>query len=232
MPEPNAMIHLYHCINARSLRPLWTLEEMRLPYELTVLPFPPRALAPEYKQLNPLGTIPLLLDGATRMTESAAICHYLATRHGPSPLAVAVDEPDYGAFLNWTHFGEATLTFPQTLVLRYARFEPAERRQPQVADDYAKWFLARLRAIESILSDGREFLCAQRFTVADISVGYALLLGTVLELDAQYGPRVSAYWQRLAERDGYARARQAQTDAIRRQGLAIDEVLGMPLKDA
>ena len=60
------MIHLYHCINARSLRPLWTLEEMRLPYELTVLPFPPRALAPEYKQLNPLGTIPLLLDGDTR----------------------------------------------------------------------------------------------------------------------------------------------------------------------
>lgn len=224
------MIQLYHCINARSLRPLWTLEEMRLPYELTVLPFPPRALAPEYKQLNPLGTIPLLLDGSTRMTESAAICHYLATRNGPSPLAVAVDEPDWGAFLNWTHFGEATLTFPQTLVLRYARFEPEERRQPQVANDYAQWFLARLRAVEAALTDGREFLCAGRFTVADISVGYALLLGTVLGLDAQYGPQVAAYWQRLARRDGYARAQQAQKDAIHRQGLAIDEVLGMPLR--
>ena len=223
------MIHLYHCINARSLRPLWTLEEMRLPYELTVLPFPPRALAPEYKQFNPLGTIPLLLDGDTRMTESAAICHYLTTRHGPSPLAVAVDEPDYGAFLNWTHFGEATLTFPQTLVLRYARFEPKERRQPQVAQDYAQWFLARLRAIEAVLADGREFLCAQRFTVADISVGYALLLGTVLKLDEQYHPNVATYWQRLGQREGYARAQQAQKTAIQRQGLAIDEVLGMPL---
>ena len=40
------MIHLYHCVDARSFRPLWVLEEMRLPYELTVLPFPPRVLAP------------------------------------------------------------------------------------------------------------------------------------------------------------------------------------------
>lgn len=223
------MIHLYHCINARSFRPLWTLEEMWLPYELTLLPFPPRAAAPEYKQLNALGTVPLLLDGATRMTESAAICHYLATRHGPSPLAVGVDEADYGAFLNWTHFGEATLTFPQTLVLRYSRFEPRERRQPQVAQDYAQWFLARLRAVEAALADGREFLCAGRFTVADVSVGYALMLGTLLQLDAQYGPAVAAYWQRLSAREGLARAQQAQKDAIRRQGLAIDEVLGMPL---
>lgn len=216
------MIHLYHCVDARSFRPLWTLEEMRLPYALTVLPFPPRALAPQYKQLNPLGTIPLLLDGDTRMTESAAICHYLATRHGPSSLAVAVDEPDYGAFLNWTHFGEATLTFPQTLVLRYARFEPADRRLPQVADDYAKWFLARLRAIESMLSDGREHLCAGRFSVADISVGYALLLASTLGLADGFGPQVAAYWARLQQRDGFQRARQAQQAAAERAGLAAD----------
>ena len=222
------MIHLYHCVDARSFRPLWTLEEMRLPYALTVLPFPPRALAPEYKQLNPLGTIPLLLDGETRMTESAAICHYLATRHGPSPLAVAVDEPDYGAFLNWTHFGEATLTFPQTLVLRYARFEPAGRRQPQVADDYAQWFLARLRAIESILPDGCEYVCAGRFTIADISVGYALLLASALGLADGFGPQVAAYWARLQQREGFCRARQAQQTAAERAGLAVDWLANPP----
>lgn len=69
------MINLYHCVDARSFRVLWTLEEIGLPYELTVLPFPPRVLAPGYKKINPLGTIPLLLDGATRMTESVAIGH-------------------------------------------------------------------------------------------------------------------------------------------------------------
>ena len=212
------MIHLYHCVDARSFRPLWVLEEMGLPYALTVLPFPPRVLAPEYKKLNPLGTIPLLLDGATRMTESAAIGHYLATRHGPSLLAVDVAEDDYGAFLNWTHFGEATLTFPQTLVLRYSLLEPEAHRLPQVADAYAQWFLARLRAIEAAL-EGRDWLCAGRFTVADVSVGYALLLASFLKLHDQFGPNVTAYWQRLQQREGYQRARAAQQRAAEQAGL-------------
>lgn len=215
------MIHLYHCLNARSFRPLWTLEEMGLAYELTLLPFPPRVFAPAYKTLNPLGTIPLLLDGPVRMTESSAISHYLAVRHGPSPLAVDPAEADYGAFLNWTHFGEATLTFPQTLVLRYATLEPAERRQPQVASDYARWFLARLRAIEAAL-EGRDYLCAGRFTVADISVGYALLLAGFLQLSDGFGPNVAAYRQRLEARDGYRRACQAQQAAAERLGLKLD----------
>ena len=223
------MIQLHHCIDARSFRPLWTLEEMGLPYELHVMPFPPRAFAPEYKQINPLGTIPLLQDGATRMTESAAICHYLATRHGPSPLAVGVDEPDYGAFLNWLHFGEATLTFPQTLVLRYARFEPPERRQPQVAQDYAQWFLARLRAIEAVMAD-RAWLCAGRFTAADVSVGYALLLANELGLNAQFTPHVAAYWTRLQQQDGLVRARAAQWKVAEAAGLKLGP-MGMPIKE-
>jgi hypothetical protein len=79
------------------------------------------------------------------MTESAAICQYLVSRYGPSPLDVAPEEPGYAAFLNGLHFGEATLTFPQTLVLRYRRLEPPERRLPQAAEDYERWFLSRLR---------------------------------------------------------------------------------------
>ncbi len=143
------MITLYHCHAARSFRPLWMLEEMGLPYELKMLPFPPRVFAKEYLALNPLGTIPLMIDGDTKMTESSGICHYLGTRHGPTPLVVGVDEPAYGAFLNWMYFSDATLTFPQTLVLRYTQLEPEERRNPQVATDYAKWFLGRLRAVEA-----------------------------------------------------------------------------------
>ncbi|MDB5657252.1 MAG: glutathione S-transferase, partial [Tardiphaga sp.] len=53
------MITLYHCARARSFRPLWALEELQLPYELKMLPFPPRALAKDYLAINPLGTIPL-----------------------------------------------------------------------------------------------------------------------------------------------------------------------------
>jgi glutathione S-transferase len=213
------MITLYHCARARSFRPLWTLEELGLPYELKMLPFPPRVHAKDYLGINPLGTIPLMLDGATRMTESAAIAQYLVTKYGPTPLAVDVEEPDFGAFLNWLHFGEATLTFPQTLVLRYSELEPEERRHPQVVADYSKWFLGRLRIIESITS-ASDHICAGRFTAADISVGYALLLAQRLGLDAQFGPGVRAYWARLQQRDGYQRAVASENLAGDAQGLA------------
>ena len=201
------VIRLYHCIDARSFRPLWALEELGLGYELIVMPFPPRYRAKEFMTINPLGTIPAFLDGETFMTESAAIVQYLATRYGPSPLAVDIGDSAHGAWLNWLHFGEATLTFPQTLVLRYRRLEPG--RAEVVADDYAKWFLSRLRAVDRALQEA-EHLCAGRFTAADISVGYALLLAEQLGLDAEFTAAVAAYWARLQARPGFKAAKAAQ----------------------
>ena len=202
------MIELWHCPDARSFRPLWALEELGLPYKLHLLPFPPRVREPGFLEVNPLGTIPALKDGDTFMSESAAIVQYLCTRHGPSDLAVAVDDPAYGAWLNWLHFGEATLTFPQTLVLRYRQFEPGKAEV--VADDYAQWFLSRLRHVDRALGDGREWLCAGRFTGADISVGYALLLAKQLKLDGKFSPAIQAYWDRLKGRPGFKAAKAAQ----------------------
>jgi glutathione S-transferase len=215
------MIILYHCMNARSFRALWALEELRLPYELKILPFPPRVHARDYLQVNPLGTIPLMLDGETRITESAAICQYLATRYGPSPLGVQENESAYGAFLNFLHFGEATLTFPQAVVLRYSRLEPPERRQPQVAEDYARWFYGRLRAVEAIVLQS-EYVCAGRFTAADISVGYAMLLSQFNGLNENLPDAVRAYWARLQARDGFQRADAAQKMAAQTAGIAAN----------
>jgi glutathione S-transferase len=203
------MITLYHCYNARSFRPLWALEEMALSYELKMLPFPPRAFAKKYFDVNPLGTIPAFLDGDTFMTESSAICEYLAAKYGPTPLAVTPHEPEFGAYLNALYFGEATLTFPQTLVLRYSRLEPPERRNPQVADDYARWFNGRLKAVMRRV-ETHDYICAGRFTMADISVGYALLLAQDLGIDTEFSPALRAYWQRIAARDGFSRAKAAQ----------------------
>lgn len=213
------MITLYHCVSARSFRALWMLEELSLPYALRMLPFPPRVLARSYLEINPLGTIPLMIDGATRMTESAAICQYLCALAAPTPLQVEPAEEGYGDYLNFLHFGEATLTFPQTLVLRYAHFEPEHRRQPTVADDYAKWFLARLRTLEPVLAE-QQYLCAGRFTAADVSVGYALLLAQHLGLASRFTPAVEAYWQRLQQRAGYGRAMRAQGAAAKAQGVS------------
>jgi glutathione S-transferase len=210
------MITLYHCYAARSFRPLWMMEELGLPYDLKMLPFPPRVFAKDYLAINPLGTIPYLIDGETRMTESSGICHYLGTRYGPTPLVVGVEEPAYGAFLNWMYFSDATLTFPQTLVLRYTQLEPEERRSPQVATDYTKWFLGRLRAVEAAAAKA-ETLCADRFTAADISVGYALRLADNIGLAKDFGPNVAAYWQRLQARDGFKRAVTAENLAGEQQ---------------
>lgn len=214
------MIELYHCVDARSFRALWALEELGLEYRLHVLPFPPRMLAPEYLQLNPLGTIPLMIDGEVRMTESAAIPQYLATRYGPSPLAVSVDEPDYGLCLDWLHRAEATLTFPQTIVLRYTQLEPEERRLKQAADDYAQWFLSRLRHLTRALADGREWLCADRFTMADVCVGYALIFARTLNLDHKFSPEIQAYWDRLSARPAFKAAQAAQDGAPDREEIA------------
>ena len=202
------MIELYHCRDARSFRPLWALEEAGLAYELKLLPFPPRFRAREYLDVNPLGTIPLLVDGATRMTESAAICQYLADRYAPA-LSVPVADPAYGAYLNALHFGEATLTFPQTLVLRYGQLEPEERRLPQAVADYAKWTLARMRAYDKAQGEA-EFAAAGRFTAADISVAYALMLTKVLGLWPDVPPRLQAYYERCAARPAFQRAKAAQ----------------------
>lgn len=212
------MINLWHGVSARSFRPLWMMEELGLEYVLHMLPFPPRMLDKSYLDINPLGTLPFLIDGATRMSESAAMCEYLAARYGQASLNVTADETDFGTYLNFLHFGEATLTFPQTLVLRYQHFEPAERCQPQVVDDYSKWFLARLRTLEPRLQN-QDYLCAKGFTGADVSVGYALLFAQHLGLSARFTPAVAAYWQRLQARPAYQRALQRQHDDALAQGI-------------
>lgn len=198
-------IKLYHCKGARSVRPLWTLEEMGIPYELEVMKFPPRFLHEGYLNVNPLGTVPSMTDGDLTMTESAGICQYLVDCHGPTELGLTPKDKDYGLYLNWLHRSDATLTFPQTIVLRYTQLEPEERRLKQAADDYTQWFFSRLKGVEQATGE-REFLCAGRFTIADICVAYALYLADTLGLRGGFKPNTEAYYKRLSLRPAFQRA--------------------------
>ena len=114
--------------------------------------------------------------------------------------------------------GEATLTFPQTLVLRYGLFSPPPQLLPSVARDYAKWFHARLRPLAGKLKD-REYLVEGRFTAADVSLGYALLLASQNGLSSGFAPEVADYWIRLQEREGYKRATEREREEAIRQGV-------------
>ena len=195
---------LWHCGGARSLRVLWTLEELGLDYELVVLPFPPRMFDRHFLDINSLGTVPYFTEGDVEMTESVAICQYLAERDPAQALAVAREDAQYAAYLNWLQHADATLTFPQTIVLRYTYLEPGPGKTA-IAEDYARWFIARLRRLDAHL-ESHDYLVDERFTVADIAVGYALYLGRSLKLDDRYKPQTRAYLERLLARPALQRA--------------------------
>ncbi|MGH1373960.1 MAG: glutathione S-transferase family protein [Cellvibrionaceae bacterium] len=195
-------IKLWHCHNSRSLRALWAMEEMGLEYELEVLPFPPRFFQKDYLEVNALGTVPYLVDGDTHMTESSGIPLYLVERYGKYDFGLKADHAEYGDYLNWLFHSDATLTFPQTVAIRYTILEPKERQLPQAADDYRKWFLARLRRLNAHLQD-REYLVDNRFTVADIDIAYALYLGELLGFSKDYEPHVNEYLQRMKTRPAF-----------------------------
>jgi glutathione S-transferase len=201
-------IRLYHCTRARSMRPLWTLEELGLDYELVALPFPPRVFAKDYLGTNPLGTVPYLIDGDVRMTESAGICQYLVERYGPTPLALDRSDPEYPAWLNWLHHSDATLTFPLAIIARYSGLVAGTTALPQAAADYTAFFLGRLKLAQGALAD-REYLCAGRFTIADVCVGYALHLACEwLNLTERLPQNLLSYLERLRARPAFQRARR------------------------
>jgi glutathione S-transferase len=196
-------IKIYSCNDSRGLRPMWTAEEMGVSYESEMMPFPPRFLHKEYMDVNILGTIPYLIDGEVEMTESVAMCQYLVDLYGPTDLKVAIDEPDYHHYLNWLAHSDATLTFPQTVVLRYTFQEVGVA--DKAAEGYRRWFVARLKLLEKSL-DSREYLCSNRFTIADICVSYAIYLAKTLQIEEAFKPNIKRWTDMLFEREAFQRA--------------------------
>lgn len=199
---------LYTCARSRGLRATWAAEEAGVDIDLKVLPFPPRYLAPDYLAINPLGTVPMLVDGESRMTESCAIAHYLASKDGRSDLVIAPGERDYAEYCDFTYHADATITFPQTVYMRFVLFEK-DKGLGDAGHAYAKWYWKRLVKVEERLRS-REYLCADRFTVADICVGYALILSESVGLDEGVPDSLKAYRQRLTARPAYQRAFQRE----------------------
>jgi len=196
-------IKIYSCNDSRGVRPMWTAEEMGLEYESQMMPFPPRFLHKEFMDVNILGTIPYLIDGGVEMTESVAMCQYLVDLYGPTDLKVASDEPDYHHYLNWLAHSDATLTFPQTVVLRYTFQEVGVA--DKAAEGYRRWFVARLKLLERSL-DSREYLCSNRFTIADICVSYAIYLAKTLQIEEAFKPNIKRWTDMLFDKPSFQRA--------------------------
>jgi len=199
------MVTVYSAPNTRAIRVIWVLEEIGAKAEIKSMPYPPRQHAPDYFAVNPTGLVPLLIDGEVRLSESMAICDYLATKHG-SPLVVPADDPERPQFLQWLWYGESTLMTPLSRLNIVRQVERKGGPEVDVLIAGARDHIAaRLKMLEQRL-EGRDFLAAGRLTLADISVSYPLHLVGMLGIDDLLGPRAVAYRERLRARPAYQRA--------------------------
>ena len=206
--DARLMATLYHVPTSRSLRVLWTLEEIGATVEVKSLGVRPRLQEPEYLAINPAGTLPALIDGDRAIYESLAICEYLAARHG-SDLIVAPDEPERPEFVQWLLYGEATLQAPLSATARVRRIRNTTPEMQAgidaVLSDARHSLSMRVKLLEQRL-EGRDFLVAGRMTLADISVGYPLNNMGKPDFASLLGPRATAYRERLLARPAFQRA--------------------------
>ena len=202
------MATLYHVPTSRSLRVLWTLEEIGTSVDVKSLGARPRLQEPDYLAINPAGTLPALIDGDRKIYESLAICQYLASRHR-SNLIVSPDEAEWPEFVQWLLYGEATLQVPLSGMARVGRIRnKTPEMQPgidAVLADARHSLSIRAKLLEQRL-EGRDFLVAGRMTLADISVGYPLNTMGKPDFASMLGPRATAYRERLLARPAFQRA--------------------------
>ena len=203
------MVAIYHAPDSRSLRVLWTLEEMGVKADVRSLPFPPRRRQPDYLSVNPAGTVPAMVDGDRIMTESLAICEYLISKHGNTSLLVAPGDPERPPFLQWLWYGESTIMLPIGMIARVERLKVSGPATDAILADARETLAARLAPLERRL-EGRDFLVGGRLTLADISVGFALHIATVFGIERMLGPRTTGYRDRLRVRPAYVRAAAVQ----------------------
>jgi glutathione S-transferase len=192
------MLKIYASNTARSQRVIWACEEVGAAYEVVEVSWPP-AGHPDFLAVNPAGTIPVLEDGPVRLIESLAICEYVSRTHG-GDLTIDPGDPDYYDYLQLAQFGEATLQPP---VAWARRFGPMAT---QALDHARRSFATRLTVIEQRLADGREFLTAGRFTLADLSLGFVVTTARDVGLGDLLTPNVIAYRDRLHARPAFRRA--------------------------
>jgi glutathione S-transferase len=200
------MIEVCHLPPSRSIRVVWILEELGIPYKTRAIKFPPQINDPEYIALNPAGLFPTVIDGEEVLTESLSICDHLARKHGGNALVINPGEDDYRIYQQWLFFGEATLGVPLANVMRYGAGRPSEEQVPRVVSDALTAFSARLAMLEKGLT-GSDYLAGGRFTLADISVGYVLwLTKAMFHLDDGFGDQTAKYTDRILARPALGRA--------------------------
>ena len=189
---------LFWAPQTRSTRAIWMLEEAGVDYELELVPIrsPERADTDEFRQASPMGKVPALVDGDVRMSESAAICLYVADRYAPGSLAPALDDPQRGKFLYWIMYTPAVVE--PAMSEKFSGTE-ANRYQSGWGD-----FDLMIETLENGLSN-RPWILGDEFTAADVMTGSSAVFMRMFNMlpDSQV---LSDYADRCLARPGYQKA--------------------------
>jgi glutathione S-transferase len=198
------MIKLYFAPRTRSVRILWLLEELELPYELERVDFQPPAKN-FFAQRTPLGKLPTIEDDDVIMCESGAIVEYILERYGGGRLAPPAGSRERAEFLQWFHFAESTAFPPLGIVVWLTMYRDDAERQATLVQDARARAAMGLDFLERQL--GQEtYLVGDVFSAADIMMGFTLVAARVLGvLDDRY-PALNSYLARLEARPAYQRA--------------------------
>ncbi|WP_296595484.1 glutathione S-transferase family protein [Phenylobacterium sp.] len=198
------MITVWGGQTSRSLRVVWLLEEMGLPYEIRQVDMLAAERDPAWLAVNPGDFLPAIQDGGATMVESIAILEYLMERYGPTPLRPSSHDAAFPAYQQFLHMGEAGLA---TLMMAplVSSFLAPEAERDNWAARWARGAVDRRRRLVARQLTIGPFMAGDRFTAADISVSFALWLGTNIPgfvlSDAE-----QAYLDRTTARDAYRRA--------------------------
>ena len=155
---------LFWAPQTRSTRAIWMLEETGVDYELELVDIraADRQDSREFLAASPMGKVPAIVDGDAAMSESAAICIYLADRYGKGNLAPAVDDAQRGKFLYWTLYTPAVIE--PAMSERFNKIEPNRGRSGWGDFDFM------IQTFDEGLAD-REWILGDRFSAADVMLG-------------------------------------------------------------
>jgi len=188
---------LYWCPKTRALRALWMLEELGQPYERVRIDIrdPAAKADPQFRAASPMGKVPALEDGPTRLWDSGAICAYLADQYPQAGLAPAIGDPDRGRYLQWLLFTNS--------VIEPAMAEKFSQAPVSAAAHGWGSFEQMLQVLRDGVAAG-PWVLGERFCAADV------MLGTACHFLRQFklidDAAIFAYTDRCISRPALARA--------------------------
>ena len=197
---------LYFAPNSRAVRIAWLLEELGLEYDVEKYKVGDRALrTPEYYKIHPMGRIPVLEDGETRIYESGAIVQYLLARHGDGKFVPDVNDPSFPGYLQWLHYAEGSIMGQVNILVVETILLPPEKRNDVNVNRALKLLRVALGNVENRLQD-REYLTGT-FTGADIMTGHACFGAMNAGAEINDYKHLNAYINRLLKRPALEKAR-------------------------